>query len=250
MILNVDGLEFKYPSHSVLKDISFSLEKGECMAILGTNGAGKSTLLKCLDRILKIEKGNMSIDGVDFQSIKNRELAKKIGYVSQNSKVSRMTVFDSVLIGRKPYIKWDITENDLNIVNSALKALKLEEYSLRYMDELSGGEVQKVFIARALVQNPDILMLDEPTSNLDLKNQMEVISIIKKVVRSRGISAIVTIHDLNMALRLADKFMLLKNGTVFAVGGKEIITSKNIEYVYSVAVKVWQFEQDTFIVPA
>lgn len=250
MILNVEGLQFKYPSHTVLDDVSLSLEKGECLAILGTNGAGKSTLLKCIDKILKIEKGKINIDGIDYKNIKSRELAKKIAYVSQSSKISRMTVFDSVLIGRKPYIKWDVTEKDLNIVESTLKALKLEDYSLRYIDELSGGEVQKILIARALVQNPKILMLDEPTSNLDLKNQLEVISIIKNVVRTKNISAIVTIHDLNMALKLADKFILLKNGGVFASGGKEIITAENIEYVYSVTVKVCQFNKEMFIIPA
>lgn len=249
MILKVHGLDFKYPSHSVLKDINFTLKKGECLAILGTNGAGKSTLLKCINRILKPEKGTMSIKDVDIKKYTSKELAKKIGYVSQSSQRCRTTVFDSVLIGRKPYIKWDISQKDMDIVNNAIKSLDLENFSLRYVDELSGGEMQKVIIARALAQEPDILMLDEPTSSLDLKNQLEVINIIKNIVKEKGISAIVTIHDLNLALRFADKFIFLKNGAIFAAGGKEIITPENIEQVYSVPVKIRNFDDGTFIVP-
>ena len=248
MILSVQGLGFKYPSHRVLKDVSFSLEKGECLAVLGTNGTGKSTLLKCINRILKPQKGTVIIDSHDVKKINQVKLAQKIGYVSQTNQSFKTTVFDTVLIGRKPYIKWDITKNDLDIVNSAIKMLELEEYSLRYIDELSGGEFQKVLIARALAQEPDILMFDEPTSSLDLKNQLEVINIIKKVVKSKGISALVTIHDLNLALRFANKFILLKDGKIFAAGGIEIVTAENIEYVYSVPVRVEKFENTPVIV--
>jgi iron complex transport system ATP-binding protein len=249
MILSVEGFNFKYPSHTVLKDISFSLEKGECLAILGTNGAGKSTLLKCINRLLKPQKGAMFIEKIDVQRLSQVKLAQKIGYVSQNNQSSRATVFDTILIGRKPYIKWDITQKDLDIVNRAIKILELEDYSLRYIDELSGGEVQKVLIARALAQEPKVLMLDEPTSNLDLKNQLEVINIIKKVVKSNCISAVVTIHDLNLALRFADKFILLKKGEIFAAGGIDIMTAENIESVYSVPVRVKVFENTPIIVP-
>lgn len=249
MILSVQGLHFKYPSHKVLSDVSFSLKKGECLAILGTNGTGKSTLLKCINRILKPEKGTVIIDKNDVEKINQVKLAQKIGYVSQSSQSFRTTVFDTVLIGRKPYIKWDVTKNDLDIVNRAIQMLELEEYSLRYIDELSGGEFQKVLIARAIAQEPDILMFDEPTSSLDLKNQIEVINIIKKVVKSKNISAVVTIHDLNLALRLADKFILLKDGKIFAAGGIEIMTSENIQYVYSVPVRVGKFENTPIIIP-
>ena len=249
MILSVEGLEFSYPSHKVLKDVSFSLEKGECLAILGTNGTGKSTLLKSINRILKPEKGTVTIDGDVVQTMKRTKLAQKIGYVSQSNQSFRTTVFDTVLIGRKPYIKLDVTKKDLDIVNKAIEMMELEEYSLRYIDELSGGEFQKVIIARALAQEPDILMFDEPTSSLDLKNQLEVINIIKKVVEEKGISAIVTIHDLNLALRFADKFILLKDGKIYAAGGMEIITPKNIEKVYSVPVIITKVENKSVIVP-
>ncbi|MDK2918388.1 MAG: iron complex transport system ATP-binding protein [Candidatus Petromonas sp.] len=249
MILSVRGLGFKYPSHEVLQNVSFSVEKGECLAVLGTNGTGKSTLLKCINRILKPQKGTVLIDKHEVQKLSQVKLAQKIGYVSQSNQCFRTTVFDTILIGRKPYIKWDVTKKDLDIVNRTIKMLGLEEYSLRYIDELSGGEFQKVLIARALAQEPKILMFDEPTSNLDLKNQLEVINIIKKVVKSKQISAVVTIHDLNLALRFADKFILLKNGKIFAAGGMEIMTSENIEYVYSVPVKVEHLRDSIVVVP-
>lgn len=249
MVLSVDGLEFKYPSHSILKGVTFSVQRGECLAILGTNGTGKSTLLKCLNRILKPQSGNVFIEDSDVRNLNRTELAQKIVYVSQNNKSSRSTVFDTILLGRKPYIKWDVTQKDLDIVNNVMKMLQLEDYALRYTDELSGGELQKVLIGRALAQQPEVLMLDEPTSSLDLKNQLEVINIIKKVVIDKQIAAVVTMHDLNLALRFADKFVLLKNGKVFAAGGIEVMTSENIEDVYSVPVKIEKYSTTPVVIP-
>lgn len=249
MILSVEGLEFKYPSHKVLNDVSFTLNKGECVAILGTNGTGKSTLLKCINRILKPQNGNVSIGDTEISDLTQLQLAKQIAYVAQTNNTVRNTVFDSVLIGRRPYIKWDATSNDINIVNKALKALELEDYALRYVDELSGGEFQKVIIARALAQEPQVLMLDEPTASLDLKNQLEVVNIIKNVVRNHDMAAIVTIHDLNLALRLADKFIFLKEGEIYAAGDMSVINAENIESVYSVPVKVEYIEDKAIIIP-
>jgi iron complex transport system ATP-binding protein len=134
-------------------------------------------------------------------------------------------------------------------VHRILALLELDAYSLRYLDELSGGELQKVVIARALAQEPDLLLVDEPTSNLDLKNQLEVVRIIKKVVKSQQIAAIVTMHDLNLAIRFADKFILLKDGTVFAAGGIEVMTPENVESVYSVPVTIEQFHTVPVVVP-
>ncbi|KAJ51705.1 iron complex transport system ATP-binding protein [Clostridium tetanomorphum] len=249
MILSVEGISFKYSSHSVLKNINFSLETGECLAILGINGAGKSTLLKCVNRILKPQKGVALIGNEDINTFSSTDLAKRIAYVAQSNHSSRNTVFDTIMLGRKPYIKWDISKKDLEIVDNIINMLNLEKYSLKYIDELSGGELQKVIIARALAQEPKILMLDEPTSSLDLKNQLEVIRIIKRIVRTKGMMALVTMHDLNLALRFADKFMFLKNGEIFAVGGIEVMTSKNIESVYSVSVKVEKFKDTLVVIP-
>lgn len=249
MILSVEGLTFKYPSRSVIKGINFSISKGDFLAVLGINGAGKSTLLKCINRVLKPHAGTVYIKGDEAFKLNRRELAKRIGYVAQRNESLRSTVFDAVLLGRKPYIQWEASQKDLEIVHEALKALDLTEYALRYLNELSGGEQQKVVIARALAQKPGLLLLDEPTSSLDLKNQLEVARIIKKVVRDQQMAAIVTMHDLNLAIRFADKFLLLKNGEIFAAGDIEVMTPENIESVYSVPVRISKIEDVPVVIP-
>lgn len=249
MILSVKGLAFQYPSRSVLEDIAFGVAPGECLAVLGTNGAGKSTLLKCLNRILKPQAGVVYIRENEVFKLSNLERAQKMGYVSQQQERNLTTVFDAVLLGRRPYIKWNATQQDRRIVKQVMEMLGLEGYAMRYLDELSGGELQKVVIARALAQEPDLLLLDEPTSSLDLKNQMEVVRLIKTVVKNNSIAAIVTMHDLNLAVRFADKFVMLKNGTIYASGGKDIITAENIESVYSLPVKVRTFDAIPLVIP-
>ncbi len=247
MNLVIEDLSFQYPGRKVLNNISLSLGKGECLSILGTNGVGKSTLLKCINRILKQQSGKVIVMGEDVRGLSGNDLAKRIGYVSQRNTFSLSSVFDAVLLGRKPYIKWEVTKQDLEIVHNVMKSLGLEDFALRNVDELSGGEAQKVAIARALAQQSDVLLFDEPTSNLDLKNQLEVISIIKNIVKERQISAIVTMHDLNMAFRFADKFIFLKRGKIFDAGDIRIVTEENIRSVYGVPVEI-RFHNDIPVV--
>jgi len=249
MILSVDGVEFSYHSRPILKAVKFAVAGGEVLSILGNNGAGKSTLLKCLNRILKPQKGAVFIAGEALTRLSRLEIARRVGYVAQKYESSRFTVFDAVLLGRKPHIKWSVAAGDLEIVRRVLKNLGLEEFSLRYLDELSGGELQKVIIARALVQEPRVLLLDEPTSNLDLKNQLEVLHTVKKAAREQNIAAVVVMHDLNLALRFSDKFLLLKNRTTFACGGLEVMTPENIAAVYGVPVAVERMGAVPVIVP-
>lgn len=249
MILSVEGLSFNYPARSVIKNIEFSISKGDFLAVLGINGAGKSTLLKCINRVLKPHAGTVYINDEDSFKLNGRQLAQKIGYVAQRNECIRTKVFDAVLLGRRPYIQWEASKKDLDIVQKALKILDLQEYALRYLDELSGGEQQKVVIARALAQKTQILLLDEPTSSLDLKNQFEVAETIKKVVKEQQIAAIVSMHDLNLAIRFADKFLFLKDGEVFAAGGIEVITPENIQNIYSVRVKIEKFEGIPVVIP-
>ncbi|MGI9862466.1 ABC transporter ATP-binding protein [Moorella naiadis] len=249
MILAIDGVEFSYNSHAVLQDIEFTLARGEFLAILGNNGAGKSTLLKCLNKILKPRRGTILIAGENILKLNQLEVARRIGYVAQRYESGRVTVFDAVLLGRKPHIKWDVTPADLEIVYRILHLLGLEEFSLRYLDELSGGEQQKVIIARALAQEPGVLLLDEPTSNLDLKNQLEVLRTVQNAVREQNLAAVVVMHDINLALRFADKFLLLKNSTIFACGGLEVMTPANLAAVYGVPVVVARMQGVPVVVP-
>jgi iron complex transport system ATP-binding protein len=249
MILTVSDLSFGYLQHDVLKTVDFNVLKGECLAILGTNGVGKSTLLKCINRILKPRRGVVYINRNEISELCGRELARRVGYVAQRQQSTRCTVYDTVLLGRKPYIGWDISAKDLEVADNVLQLLELERYAMRYIDELSGGELQKVVIARALAQEPDLLLLDEPTSNLDIKNQLEVIDIIKKVVKIQQIAAVVTMHDLNLALRFADKFIMLKDGAIFAMGGLEVMIPENLEQVYSVPVAIEKIGDVPVVVP-
>lgn len=249
MMLVVDKVEFSYSSRPVLRDIRFEVNRGELFSIMGNNGAGKSTLLKCLNKILKPQTGTILIEKEDLSMLNRREVARRLGYVAQRYESGRFTVFDAVLLGRKPHIKWGATPRDLKIVQDVLQVLGMEELSLRYLDELSGGELQKVVIARALAQEPRVLLLDEPTSNLDLRNQFEVLKIVKKAAKERNIAVVVVMHDLNLAMRFADKFLLLKNGTIFACGGMEIMTPENIASVYGVQVAVERLAGIPVVVP-
>ncbi|HOD85323.1 MAG TPA: ABC transporter ATP-binding protein [Methanoculleus sp.] len=249
MILNVDGVAFSYRSSPVIRDITFDLRPHQVLAILGPNGVGKTTLLKCMNAILRPKVGSILIEGSEILKADRLSIARKVGYVPQRCEVGRMTAFDAVLLGRRPHIGWDVTERDLRIVEAALRMLNLENLALRYIDEMSGGELQKVSIARALVQEPRLLLLDEPTSSLDLKNQIEILGIIRRVTREHNVAAVMTMHDLNMALRYADRYILLKDGIIHAAGGPEVVTPETIEAVYGVPVTVERYNGYRVVVP-
>ncbi|MFZ2498007.1 ABC transporter ATP-binding protein [Methanosarcina sp.] len=249
MILSVKEIHFLYRNREILHEIAFSIDEGEVVAILGPNGVGKTTLLKCLNRILRPKGGAVHIDGENLFDLGTMEVARLIGYVPQRVETGRLTAFDAVLLGRRPHIKWDITEKDLQIVDSIFRLLSMERLRLSYIDEMSGGELQKIAIARSLVQEPKVLLLDEPTSSLDLKNQVEILAIIRQIVLEHRIAAVMTMHDLNQALRYADRFILLKDGKVHAHGGAEVITSEVIEEVYGLPVVIGEVAGMRCVVP-
>lgn len=249
MSLKVKDLHFSYKDNPVLKDVAFSIKKGDYLAVLGTNGAGKSTLLKNLNAILSPDLGKVYLNNLDTSNFSRNDLAKSFAYVPQSHDDDKITVFDAVLLGRKPYIKWDVSSQDLKLVEDTLELLDLTAFSMTYTDQLSGGELQKVVIARALVQQPEILLLDEPTSNLDLKNQIEVLELVKDIVDSQRLAAVVSIHDLNLALRYANKFLLLKDGKIYDFGDKSIINSKSIKAVYGVDVVIEKYLDNLVVIP-
>lgn len=216
--------------------------------ILGPNGSGKTTLLKCLNNILK-PQGSIYVEGLDLKRLSPLEVARKFGYVPQRGDVSALTVFDAILLGRKPYVKWEVSEEDIRIVEKTIKTLKIEHLALRRINELSGGELQLVLIARAFAQQPRYLLLDEPTNNLDIRNQIEVMNLVKKAVKENEISAIVTMHDINLALNFAEKILMLKNGEVFAFGGKEVINKETMLAVYGIKAKIVGYDGRVFVVP-
>ncbi len=249
MKLKVDNINFSYNSHPVLSDTTFSLEQGQIMCVLGVNGAGKSTLLKCLNRILKPATGSVMVDQKNLFLMDQNGVARCVGYVPQRHPETRMTVFEAVLMGRRPHIRWSLSKNDYVLAEEIMEQIGISHLAMRPVSGLSGGEIQKVIIARALAQSPSILLLDEPTSNLDLKNQLDVMGLIQTLVRSRGLSAIIAIHDLNTAVRFADRFLFLKHHKVRAVSTRDGLTADMIKQVYGVDVVLETVMGHTLVVP-
>ena len=247
--IEIKNLSFGYNGGLVLKNISHQFNSGNLISIVGPNGSGKSTLIKCLDGLLKYKIGEIKLGGLELSSMSPEKIAKIIAYVPQSeSNTFPSTVFDTILIGRKPHISWAPAKHDLEIVSEVMQLLDLSKISLKPINKLSGGQRQRVFIARALAQEPKILFLDEPTANLDLKHQLEVLKILKDL-SYQGITVVIAIHDLNLALQYSDKFVLLKEGEIFATGGKEIISNKNIEKLYDIKVKIIKDDDHFIIVP-
>lgn len=217
------------------------------MAMLGNNGVGKSTMLKCFNRILTPQSGSVSLDGEQLLEMSQREIAKRIAFVAQSVPETQMTVHDVVMLGRRPYMGWSFTDRDHDIVHESMLRLGLMDMRGRFLNELSGGERQKVMLARALAQEPKLLLLDEPTSSLDLKNQYQVLGIVRDICRDSGITAIVVIHDLNLALRFCDRFLLMKEGQVHDFGDKSILTRESIREVYGVDAQLTQLGEHSIV---
>ena len=242
-MMEVKNVSYHYKgSPEVLKNVSFTMEPGKFLAILGNNGVGKSTLLKCFNHILKPDAGQVILDGEDLLRKSGREVAKQVAFVSQSVPSTQMTVHDVVMLGRRPYMKWGFTEEDHRIVHDAMHRLDVEDMRGRFLNQLSGGEKQKVMLARALAQQPKVLLLDEPTSALDIQNQYGVLKMVRDICHKDQMIAVVVIHDLNLALRFCDRFLLLKDGQVYRHGDRNILDSEALKEVYGVEAKVVEVE--------
>ena len=242
-MMQVKNVSFRYKGGDpVLTDVSFDLEPGKFLAILGNNGVGKSTLLKCFNHILQPEAGAVLLDGENLLAKSPREVAKQVAFVSQSVPDTQMTVHDVVMLGRRPYMKWGFTEEDHHIVHEAMHRLDVEDMRGRFLNQLSGGEKQKVMLARALAQEPKVLLLDEPTSALDIQNQYQVLKIVRDICHKDNRIAVVVIHDLNLALRFCDQFLLLKDGQIYRHGDRSILDSQALKEVYGVNAKVVEIE--------
>ena len=238
-MISVEGVSFSYDAGApVLDDVSAVIAEGKFTAILGNNGAGKSTLLYCLNRILKPKGGVVRFDDVDIATLKRNELARQVAFVAQKSDTSNLTVFDFVLLGRRPYMSFMPSEADLAIVEDVIASLDLDALALRSVDYLSGGEFQKVVLARALAQQTANLLLDEPTNNLDPRNQTEVMQAIRRVVDERGITAVAVMPDLNLSLRYCDNLVFLKDHHIAASGPGGIVTPELVERIYDIQVDI------------
>jgi iron complex transport system ATP-binding protein len=240
-MIEVNSISFRYYEDWVLQEVSFRVEKGEFVGVIGPNGSGKTTLLKILYRLLAPQRGEILFELVPMKKMGRADIAKRIAVVAQETHLLfPFTVLETVLMGRSPYLGDSMfeTEKDLEIAKRAMEWTKILPFSERPMDELSGGERKRVFIARALAQEPEVILLDEPTANLDIHHQIDFLDLILTLNRERGLTIIMASHDINMASEFCDRLILLQGGRIYKTGPPgEVITRENIESVYG--CQVW-----------
>lgn len=234
--LRVDDLCFSYGAMPVLRNVSISDVPTGCVtATIGPNAAGKTTLFKCMSGLLR-GTGRVIIDGREIREIKRQDINRMVTYLPQENPVNAvLTVFEAVLLARQHTASWRVADVDLVHVMSALADLRIEDLAKRILNELSGGQKQLVSIAQTLVREPSILLMDEPTSSLDLQKQLEVLGLVRRVSAERGITTIIALHDLNMAARFADHFIVMQRGIVYTAGSaREVLTREMVRDVYGV----------------
>ena len=238
MNIKTENINVVIDNNNIVKDINIEVDNKEVIGIIGPNGSGKSTLLKCIYRLLKPNAGLVKFDDVDIKNISIKESSKKVAVLSQHNNYDfDFTVKDIVLMGRSPHKKFmeRDNKNDYDLVNDALRKVDMINFKDRSFQSLSGGEQQRVILARALAQQPKCLILDEPTNHLDIKYQLQLM----RIVKSLNIEVIAAIHDLNIAAMYCDKIYVLKDGKIVQYGTpKEILTPQLIKNVYEVDTKL------------
>ena len=239
-MLNVHDLHFRYSKggKSVLNGASLELQQGEIGILLGKNGSGKTTFFKNILGIEKPLKGKITFAGENLLKMNRRDRAKRIAYVPQHIHFGDLTVLDSVLMGRISHFGMKAGVQDYIAVEKILEDMGLTEFAGRSAEALSGGEKQKIAIARAMAQEPKLMVFDEPTGNLDIANEHLIIEEARKLAREKNIAILSSLHDLNQALYFGDKFFLMKEGRVKYAGGKEIITEEVIRDIFDIDVKI------------
>ena len=250
-MLNVENLTFRYSKFSspVLNGASLHLKAGEIGILLGKNGSGKTTLFKNILGINKPGSGKILFEGEDLLKMSRKERARRIAYVPQDIHFGALSVFDSILMGRVSYFGLKASHADYSAVEKIVEDMQLGDFAHRNVDELSGGERQKIAIARAMAQEPKLMVFDEPTGNLDIANEQLIIQEAKKLAKEKNISILSSLHDLNQALSFGDKFFFMKDGVIKYAGGKEIITEEVVKDIYDIDVKITQVDGKTVMLP-
>lgn len=251
MDIRIDSISFSYKKKRVLNGITQDIPSGSICFLLGENGAGKSTLLKCINYVLKPDSGSIFAGGENVRDKSIRERARIFGYVPQSSgSGSSLNVIDTVATGMVSNEKNPLNKASLSAVAEIIDQMDLGDLSMRRMNSLSGGERQRVLIARALAQKPRIMLLDEPTNNLDLRYQLETMALLYRISRDRGITVVAVIHDLNLALMYADSILVLKNGQVRYAGDPvSIVNEDAIREIYGVESWTETLHDTRIVVP-
>lgn len=241
-MLNVHQVGFSYNGKTILQDVSLQVESGEILAVVGPNGAGKTTLIRTISGILHPKTGMVQVSGMNLEKLPPIQRARYLAVVPQARELpATFTVFQTVMLGRTPYLGWlgNTTTQDVEIVRHVLHLTELEDFKERRIGEISGGEQQRVLLARALAQNTPILLLDEPTAHLDLQHQSRLLNLVRQSADEIGLAVLLAIHDLNLVGFYADRVLLLVNGKVQSIGTpNEVLTQANIERAYQVNVEV------------
>ena len=248
-MLRVKDLHFSYSKNGVpvLNGAGLELGQGEVGILLGKNGSGKTTLFKNILGIEKPKKGSVRFDGEDLLKMTRRDRARRVAYVPQHIHFGDLTVLDSVLMGRVSYFGMKAGREDMEAVEKILEDMGLESFAARSAEALSGGEKQKIAIARAMAQEPKLMIFDEPTGNLDIANEQLIMEEARKLAREKNISILSSLHDLNQALYFGDKFFFLKDGVVKYAGGKEIVTEEVIRDIFDIRVKIIEINHQKVI---
>ena len=238
-MIKISDLSFSYiKDKAILKNISFDIPDGKCVILLGPNGVGKSTIIKCILGNLKIQQGNIGFDGKNIKELSAKEKSSLVAFVPQLIKGNDLTVKETITLGRLPYFRIYPNPKDNEEVNRVIKQFHLEEIEDRQTNEISGGERQKVAIARALVQGAKTILFDEPTSNLDIKAQLEVVDVLKQIIQTGENSLLISMHDINLALSLGDLFVFLKDESIYQICTKKEITEEILSEVYQTNIKL------------
>ena len=238
MTLETDKLSYTYVGYPVLQDIDIKVNEGEILGILGPNGCGKTTLLKNLNKNLSPKGGKVLLDGEDLEEITKKDIAKRIAVVPQTNEVHfSFTVKEIVSMGRMPFqgLMEGMSRSDMDIVEESIARVGLTDYADRHINVMSGGERQRVIIARALAQTPDILLMDEPTLHLDINTQFDVLDLVRDLSRKDGLTVVIVSHDLGMVARYCDRVLLIKDHRILAIGTpEEVLTPENMDLVFGV----------------